>query len=132
MIISIPMLPPKECNPNWRGHWATRYKATQSFRNAALICALAATKRGAKPLSKAEVSITLVVPDHRNVRDPDNALASLKPAIDGCVDAGVITGDDDEHLQYRLPILYKITRKEDRMTILEFKEYRKVKTKVIR
>lgn len=31
-------------------------------------------------------------------RDPSNALATLKPIIDGMVDAGVLIDDDDAHL----------------------------------
>ena len=120
MRIEIPMLPPNECNPNWRGHWSQRYKASKSFRDAAHICYLAGSQRVAEPFLKAECSITLFIPSRRYIRDPDNAIASLKPAIDGCIDAGVIQGDDDEHLSYRLPIMYVIGKEKAPMTILEF------------
>ncbi len=120
--VEIPMLPPKECNPNWRGHWSDRYRETSQFRLAAGYCAVA-SKQG-KPLRycKAKVSITLVIPDRRYVRDTDNMLASLKPAIDGCVDAGVLPGDSPENLEYTLPIKYVISKVAEPMTILEFEE----------
>jgi len=122
MKIEIPMLVPKETNPNWRGHWVQKYKATKSFRDAAHICYLA-DNRGEPPFfKKASLAITLIIPSRRYIRDPDNAIASLKPAIDGCVDAGVILGDDDEHLVYKLPIMYQIDKEKAPMTILEFEE----------
>jgi len=91
----------------------------------ALYCAIAAYE-GNIPAGvmyvKARVAVTLVIPDRRYYRDPDNALASVKPAIDGCVDAGVILGDDDKHLRYKLPITYRINRQEAPKTILDFEE----------
>lgn len=120
--IEIPSLLPKETNPNWRGHFAKKAKAVKEFREMAMYCAINATEGNPPWYVKAEVSVTLVIADMRYYRDPDNALASLKPAIDGCVDAGVILGDDDKHLRYKLPITYRINRQEAPKTILEFKE----------
>jgi len=120
--IVIPMLPPKESNPNWRGHWTKKAEAVQSFRAAAKYCALNASESTRPGYEKAEVSITLVVRDSRYYRDPDNMVASLKPAIDGCVDAGIIKDDSDEHLRYRVPIIYVIDKDLAPETILEFKE----------
>ena len=120
--IEIPGLPPKEANPNFRGFWAKKAKAVKESRQMALLCAINASEGRPPWYVKAEVSITLVIADMRYYRDPDNALASLKPAIDGCVDAGVILGDDDRHLRYKLPISYRINRQEAPKTILEFEE----------
>ena len=75
---------------------------------------------------KAEVSVTFVIRDRRGYKDIDNALASLKPAIDGCVDAGVIPDDSDECLSYRLPIMYEVNKERAPMTILEFREVKDV------
>ena len=122
VIINIPMLPPSECSPNYRGHWAKRAKAVKALREAAMLCALNDSRFARPEYDKAEVSITLVVRDARYYRDPDNMIASLKPAIDGCVDAGIIKDDSDEHLRYRLPILYKISKEKTPLTILEFAE----------
>ena len=122
MRVEIPMLPPKQCSPNWRGHWANRARSVSSFRNAAFVCCIADLDRDFTQLEKAEVQVTLVIRDQRYIRDTDNMLASLKPAIDGCVDFGIIAGDDDAHLRYRLPILYKMDKQHSPLTILEFKE----------
>ncbi len=120
--ITIPMLPPKECNPNWRGHWTQRQAAVKSFRNAAKFCCMADSKFSEPNYEKAKVSIILTVPDMRYIRDTDNMLASLKPAIDGCVDAGVIVGDDPEHLEYNLPIKYVVSKSIQSGLVLEFEE----------
>jgi len=124
--VEIPCLPPKEANPNWRGFWAKKAKAVKEFREMAMYCAINGCRGMPQVYGvmyvKAEVAIILVIPDRRYYRDPDNALASLKPAIDGCVDAGIILGDDDKHLRCKLPITYRINRQEAPKTILEFEE----------
>lgn len=120
--IEIPALPPKESNPNWRGHWARKARAVKEFRELAMYCAFNA-HQGAPPwFFKAKVGITLVIKDNRYYRDPDNAVASLKSAIDGCCDAGIILGDDREHLEYSLPIMYEVNPQEAPKTILEFSQ----------
>lgn len=89
-------LPPKECSPNWRGHWAKRAAAARSYRwNVRLTCLSQCKRRQA--LRSARVLLTFVVPDNRR-RDEDNLLASFKPGIDGMVDAGIF--EDDCRLSY--------------------------------
>jgi Holliday junction resolvase RusA-like endonuclease len=46
--------------------------------------------------------VVFVVPDKRR-RDLDNALASMKAAWDGLVDAGVLVDDDSKHLKLAAP-----------------------------
>lgn len=121
VIINIPMLPGSELSPNYRGHWSRRARVAKSFRGAALLCALNDSDFARPEYDKAEVSITLVIRDARYYRDPDNMIASLKPAIDGCVDAGIIKDDSDKHLRYRLPIMYQIDKDRTPLTILEFR-----------
>jgi len=124
MRVEIPMLPPRELNPNFHGHWAKKAKATRDFKTAAFYCAQphrGSVFRGSMFI-KAEVSITFVIRDGRGYKDTDNALSALKPAIDGCVAAGLIFNDDDQHLRYKLPIMYEIDKDRAPMTILEFKE----------
>lgn len=120
--VQIEMSPPKEASPNWRGHWAKKARAVKSWREAACVCGLQATNCNPPFLKKVEVSVEIVVKDHRYLRDPDNMVASLKPALDGCVDAGIIVGDSDKHLRYRLPILYTVSKERAPLTILTFKE----------
>ncbi len=122
MRVEIPMLPSRFLSPNYHGDGSRRAKAARELREAASYCALAERKRWLDYHEKAELSITFVVRDARYYKAPDDALATLKPAIDGCVDAGVITSDNGEHLSYRLPIMYEINKKKAPMTILDFKE----------
>jgi len=116
------MLPGRELNPNYKGHWSRRAKAARELREVAGWRAKQERMRWLQGHEKAEVSVTFVIRDRRGYKDIDNAIASLKPAIDGCVDAGIIPGDSDKHLSYRLPILYQIDKKRSPLTILEFKE----------
>lgn len=122
MRVEIPMLPPAELNPNYHGHWRVKARAASNLRRAAYLYARNAKGFVALSMNKAEVSITFVIRDRRSYKDPDNALASLKPAIDGCVDAGVIPDDSDEHLLIKLPVMYEINKDRAPMTILEFEE----------
>uniref|UniRef100_A0A6H2A434 Uncharacterized protein n=1 Tax=viral metagenome TaxID=1070528 RepID=A0A6H2A434_9ZZZZ len=117
--VEIPCALPNATNPNWKGHWAVRAKAVKQFRADAYFAALVWGARKEPPYKKATVTITLIVPDKRYIRDPDNALASLKPAIDGCVDAGIIKDDDD--LSFK-PVIYEIDRGRAPLIILEFHE----------
>ena len=73
--------PPRECSPNWRGHWAKKAKAAKAYK---LACwALA---KEAKVTAPAEGQIRLIIefiPPDRRHRDMDNMLASVKAGIDG-------------------------------------------------
>jgi len=122
MRIEVPMLPPRELNPNWHGHWAKKARATEAYKKAVYYSALHYLTPFVPQFKKAEVKITFVIRDKRGYKDADNAIASLKPAIDACVMAGVIPDDSDEYLQYRLPIMYQVDRDRAPITILEFKE----------
>ena len=77
--------PPRECSPNWRGHWAKKAPATKRYK---LACwALA---REARLVAPAEGPINLrieFVPPDRRPRDLDNMLASCKAMLDGIADA---------------------------------------------
>lgn len=122
MIIKIPMALAKELDPNYKGFWTHRARATRILREATCLCAKAQCESNPPKYEKAELSITLIVQNWRYIRDADNCLASLKPAIDGCVDAEIIQGDNDKHLLYRLPIMWEKNQAQAPMIILEFKE----------
>lgn len=124
--VEIPILPPRELNPNWRGHWAARAATGKIYRNAAMLFALQASHCSRPAFSRAEVSITIVIPDRRHVRDTDNVLASIKPAMDGCIDAEIIKDDAPGNLSYAMPVSYEIDKDRAPLTVLEFKELRSV------
>lgn len=114
--IEIPFLPGRELSPNWHGHWARRYQAGQTLKEAAWALA----KEAQVPcFKKAKVQITYVVKTYRT-RDPDNALAMVKFAIDGLVAAGVFGDDDYETIKY-MPVVFRIRPKEPSRTIIEIR-----------
>ena len=119
--VEIPMLPGPETNPNTRAHWSKIHRAKKALKEAAYYCALQANP-GRTTLVKATVGITFVVKDRRYMRDPDNAISSVKAAIDGCVQAGIVPDDSSEYLSYRSPIMWVYDKSRAPLTILEFEE----------
>ncbi|KKL85242.1 hypothetical protein LCGC14_1956660 [marine sediment metagenome] len=115
------MVPGRELSANYKGHWSKKAKLVKIFKDAAYYCALQANPERIT-LSKASVELTFVVPDLRYVKDPDNAIASVKAAIDGCVLAGIVPDDSSEYLSYRMPIMWEHDKTRAPLTILEFKE----------
>lgn len=97
IVIAIPALPPKEASPNWRGgHWAVKAKAVRQHRQLVYLCALSERNRTGrwKALDGCNISATFYVKNSRYVMDDDNARATLKPAIDALVDAGIVAKND--------------------------------------
>jgi crossover junction endodeoxyribonuclease RusA len=39
-------------------------------------------------------------------RDVDSLVATSKPALDGCVDAGLIPRDTPEYVDHRMPVIH--------------------------
>ncbi|AIL96403.1 RusA family crossover junction endodeoxyribonuclease [Corynebacterium ureicelerivorans] len=74
---------------NDREHWAPRAKKQKAVREAS---ALLARQAGIPRLGTAKVRLVWLVADRRR-RDRENITATLKPAIDGLVDAGVVEDD---------------------------------------
>lgn len=115
MLVSLVIrcdLPPKECSPNWRGHWAQRFKATKQARHAARILTVDARNRAYREWAPADyahrrlkVSLTFVLPDNRK-RDDDNLVASVKALLDGCADG---LGVNDNQFE-----IVRLTRTVDR------------------
>ena len=65
---------------------------------------------------KASVAATFYWPNKRR-RDTDNAIASLKAAYDGLVDAGLLPDDDYECMQRERPV-FEIDRDHPRVELL--------------
>ena len=100
--IEIPCLPPEETSPNWRGHWADKYKAGKQYHHDVFYCCADARNRGYRqglsfPFIKARLSLTFVFPEERR-RDRDNLLASFIPGLNAIVDSGLILDDASEYL----------------------------------
>jgi crossover junction endodeoxyribonuclease RusA len=80
-------------NVNTREHYRARAKVTAALRAAA--CVLARSE-GIPPLGRIRVRATYYPPDRRR-RDSSNVLfLSLKAALDGITDAGVLSDDNDK------------------------------------
>jgi len=77
--------PPKECSPNARVHWATKFRASKKYRHDA--ATLVKKSRLKAPASEhIQMWIHFYPPDRRR-RDDDNLIASFKPIRDGIADA---------------------------------------------
>lgn len=93
-VIEIPMVPPVEVSPNWRGHWRKKAKATGLFRATARLAAVSALSTPDPALTAfcgndAPVTLDAEIAwsGRRRFVDPTNAPALLKAAIDGIADA---------------------------------------------
>lgn len=87
LTLTLP-LPGRPCNPNVRGHWSKRAKAIKTLREAAYMVARTAHRCFERP----EVSAVFYGRTCQT-RDRDNAIASLKGAIDGLADARLFAND---------------------------------------
>ena len=93
LTITLP-LPPMELWQNYRGHWARSHRVKASHRDGAMLRARAAIGRANPPKwTAATADFAFYWPNKRR-RDPLNAVAAMKAAVDGLVDAGVLADDD--------------------------------------
>lgn len=128
MRIEVSQLPPIEMSPNWRGHWAERYKAGRVYQDAVFYECIDTCNRlqrlprrpGFPLFQKPRLDLTFVFPNYRK-RDEDNLRASFKPGLDAIVQAGLIEGDTMENL-----VMGKIEVQVDRsrapLTIIELED----------
>lgn len=95
--------PAKLISMNDRLHWAAKARLTASWRQAAFYAARDA-QLGSLPPST--VTVGLPVRDSRR-RDPHNYFATVKPIVDGLVDAGLWPDDNSEWVTVTEPVLMK-------------------------
>lgn len=119
VVVNIPMLAPRECSPNYHGELRAKMRATKAWREAAYYCARNACPGIFPNYEKAVVRVTFQVPSQAYIKDDDNAIASVKPALDGCVLAGIVCDDSPEHLRI-LQVVWEIGKSKPPATILEF------------
>ena len=93
IVIRVPSLPPKECSPNWHGHWRGTSDAVVLAKGNVVALILEQAPRRETPVTNPVVTVTWGMPDKRK-RDYDNFVARTKPFIDGLVLAGLIAKDD--------------------------------------
>lgn len=82
---------------NSRGHWRKYAGPIRLWRTTAFFAARDARVKGRwpTPLEPSVVEVSLPVPDRRR-RDPHNLFATVKPIVDGLVDAGLWPDDTPE------------------------------------
>lgn len=106
-------LPPKECSPNGRYHWAVKSAAVKAYRSrVAYECKRLLQCRHIQPITeKVQIDLTFYLyrgrdPMEKYVRecryfprDEDNARASFKAGQDGMVDAGLLRSDSKGYVR---------------------------------
>lgn len=97
-------LPPLTLSPNRKGvHWGARARATRLYRES---CGYAALSQIGRRRAKSAITVDLDFYLARNgiddglyrAKDRDNALASVKAALDSLKDTGLIKNDSKRHL----------------------------------
>jgi len=82
-MITLPW-PEKVLNPNWKGHWTIKSKATKAARKAAWWATIESNDK-VDGNGLIYLHVYFSPPDKRK-RDSTNMLASLKAAFDGIAD----------------------------------------------
>ena len=116
MTIELGHLPDSNLSPNKRLHHMQTYRAKRDAKDESGWLVLA-QGRPAQPYKAAHITITWIAKDKRR-RDPDNLFASMKPYIDGLVDAELIADDSAMHVSYTI----RYERGDKDNTIIEVKE----------
>lgn len=84
---------------NGREHWATKSRMVRDLR---AYVNLQARRQGIPKLGRVHVQLVYVPRDGRR-RDSDNLVATLKPCLDGLVDAGIVEDDSPEYVSWDRP-----------------------------
>ena len=97
LTIEIP-LPPRALSPNARVHWSKKSAAAKMMRNLATnACLLAQNEERWTDMpgwETAGLSATFYFKDRRGASsDRDNLISSLKSAVDGIADSGLLADD---------------------------------------
>lgn len=89
VVIDLPWPSPK-LHAHAKGTWRVKAKATKDAR---LLAGYVAKQEGVKIAGRATVEYVFYVGDKRK-RDEVNMMQACKAYLDGCIDAGVVEGDD--------------------------------------
>lgn len=97
--------PPLSLNDRYK-HWSTKSQKNRMVRDAVHVLAYRA---GIPPLGRCSVELVYQPPDRRD-RDEDNLVATLKPACDGLVLAGVVEDDTPAYMTKPMPRIGEVRR----------------------
>lgn len=92
ITITLP-IPPTCLNPNTASHWAKKSKAKAEQRAAAFNYATCQFRGPGPKWTRARVTLRWFAKDDHRTPDIDNAIASVKGALDGMTDAGILDND---------------------------------------
>lgn len=95
---------------NDRQHWALKAKHVKEWRDAAHVLA----KHARIPSCRRVLVELHYLPRTNQRRDPDNLVASLKPLVDGLVDAGVVADDTADFVDRQWPVIHPATGQPSR------------------
>ena len=116
MKIILP-LPDAKLHAHNKGKWQSKSKAVRTLRELARMMAI--DPEHGEPWEFAGITYRFYFKDRRR-RDAANCVQSMKPAVDGVVDAGVIAGDDWQRLQ--IDGVFCAVDKDNPRTVLEFRK----------
>jgi len=123
--INIPLLPPKEVSPNFRGHWHLVSQAKRTFKEATRLSIPLEARSNPPKFASAKLSVSFTIPDRRHYKDTDNALACLKSAIDACVVAGILVDDKRYNLSLNPDIEWVVDKNKAPLTTLTFEKIKR-------
>ena len=100
-IVAVKIPPPgRFCSPNFKGHWSKKAKDGKQSRDDTYLSLKGVTT---VKLERAIVSVKWYRGKATGLyrpRDKQNAIASLKWAIDGAIDAGILPDDNADRLSW--------------------------------
>ena len=103
-VVQLPFT--KSLSLNDRMHYRVRAKVTALWRGETK---LALSMRNIPACERVSAAL-LYVPAQNRRRDPDNLVASMKPAVDALVDAGVVVDDTQEFVERIWPVILPVER----------------------
>lgn len=98
-------LPPRECSPNYHGHWRYRQKAVRAYVGKCCLLAIEYRRKLAPngppdPPAQLHLDCFLApVPGQYRPRDDDNAIGWCKGLRDSLVRSEWLPGDTSKHLR---------------------------------
>ena len=98
---------------NQRLHWRAEYALKKALRDAVRV---GLWREKVTPCESAHVVLVYVPRDKRG-RDRDNLVATLKPCIDGLVDAGIVPDDTPDFVSWEPPVIAEPNPKDPHLRL---------------
>ncbi len=120
VTFELPFAPPKELSPNARVHWAVKAAKTRQMRESGYNHAIADEEVDENlqlldPMKRAKITFTFYKAGRV---DEPNLTSSMKPWVDGLVDAGLFYDDSAKYLSSGEHKVVRCKRVDERITVL--------------